>query len=460
MPKFPGGFPHVIDLWCESSLRVPQHSPARVTISPTSIPGFQCQTIGFKSNHFPKPRSRLQCSFRQPQYRLRLYVSMRIGEASNPGPSLTTTTVKFAVTNPTSIYQKASLARDLAVDMLMLSETAATCSVQTVESRNFRQYGFDSIWGSPVQPHQHLSADSFKGVASGVSMHSVFPIRNSKLSDTTEWYSAGRIMQAFVQFPHHEFQIITVYGYPSNNRQAKYHTNQLLRHAIAQAQMNTFPLILCGDFNHHPDDLECLQCLWDQGFRTAEQLYQQQTGLNLPPTFRDSTRNDVAIFAPSIAAMVTKVWVDDQHHVPGRNPLCFELQLPNTMLFQQTWKLPQTWLPLQPKPELIAKNFVVPDASQDQHPLFAWSQSVEKAVHLALQEDIQCQDSQQFPGLPHNFRGRCKPVTIKKKPLPRGIKPAWEGQYTPDIDQPTIRIKQTSSQGPVLASEIAQMGGR
>ena len=440
------GFPHVRDLWCESYLWIPDHLQPWFTFFPAIEIGNQCHLFGISNSRGHQSRSRPISPFRQRCYRLRLYASMRIGEASNPGPTLSTAVATFAVSNPTSIYQKASLAKDLGVDTLMLAETAATVSVQTLETTNFRRYGYDSIWGPPMQPHQHHQTDSFKGIASGTSMHSVFPIRKAFTTDTSEWPSAGRILHAFIQFPLHEFQILTLYGFPASKRNARNRTNELIKHAIQLSEMNTFPAIFCGDFNHHPDDLTALQPLWDRGYRTAEQIHFQLTGDAIPPTYRDSTRNDVAIFAPEIVHMVTKVWVDCQQLIAGHNPLCFALSLPQTTLFQQTWRLPQTWTCLDPKPCLVAKHFQVEPLHPETHPLHDWSQRVEEAVHLALQEQLQNEPTQQFAGLPKRFRGRCAPTKIKKQPYPRSIKRAWDGQYQPQIDQPTIRIKQLTRQ--------------
>ena len=189
----PCSFPHVRDHWCESYLWIPDHLWPWFSFSPAILLGNQCHLFGTFSSRGHQSRSRQTYLFRQRCYWLRPYVSMRIGEASNPGPSLSSATATFAVSNPTSIYQKANLAKDLGVDTLMLAETAAAMSVQTLETTNFRKYGYDSIWGPPMQPHQHHQTDSFKGIASGTSMHSVFPIRKAFMTDTSEWPSAGRI---------------------------------------------------------------------------------------------------------------------------------------------------------------------------------------------------------------------------------------------------------------------------
>ena len=443
-------FPHVRDLWCGSRFKLPGSLAPLPTFSPTSIPRGQCSPdVRGLSQLQPLPRpSNSRWQFCLRLFRLTFYAAIRVGEADNPGPSHTS--VKFGVTNPTTIYKKGHLATDLDVDVLLLSETAATVSVQTLESKSFRERGYQTVWGHPMLPHRQTDRDAghdtFKGIAAGVSTHSRFPIRPTRLRDTSEWFEAGRIQQVFLQFPHHEFQLINIYGFPANDRKAKLKTNQLIDHAISIAMTNTFPIILCGDFNHHPDDLDALKPLWDKGFRTAAQIYQQVTGHPIPPTFQEATSNDVAIFAPSLVPMVQKVWVDNQKLVAGHNPLCFEMHLPNETMFQQIWRLPKTWLSLDPKKEMISKNFQPPNYHNSNNPLLDWSMSVEDAVHHALRDESDSLDQAGPSGLPRSHRGRCLPPRITQQPCPRGIKPAWHDHYTPAIDQATMKIKQLTKQ--------------
>ena len=419
-----GCFPHVLDLWCGSDFNILGHSWYPSTFSTTPSPRRQCKCLGdcieLIAFACRQPSSMLSKGVPNQRYRLRLYAAMRVGEATNPGPDHLTVT--FGVTNPTTIYRKSHLAVDLGVDTLLLSETAATVPVQSQETAAFRRQGFVSVWGQPMLPHRQSDRDagndSYKGVAAGVSIHSIHPIRPSRLGDTSDWYEAGRFQQAFIQFPHHEFQLINIYGYPSCGRKAKQHTNQLISHALHIAASTTFPLILCGDFNHHPDDLDSLRPLWDMGFRTAEQLYRQKYGRDMPPTFQESTRHDVAIFSPSIVPLVTKVWVDEQKLVAGHNPLCFEMQLPDSALYKQQWRMPQTWICYDPKKDVIAQHFQPPDFPADSHPLQVWTQAVEDAVHLAIQQDMQQTTDQPAPGLPKSHRGRCRPFQIKKPLCP------------------------------------------
>ena len=453
---------HVLDLWCEGK-PMGCTSLVRTETYFTAIRNRdQCRFMDkFSDQSQPFPSQlRSKLPFRHYSFRLDPFAATRIGEAANPGPesvdseeSFATPVTReplrltFAVTNPTLIYQKSKLPLNLGVDTIMLSETAATSTVQSIETGNFRRNGYTSIWGQPMMPHHHHAPEgSLKGAAAGVSNHSRYPIRVPRVPQDSEWYQAGRILKTFLRLPKHEIQLITAYGYPANHPSARLKTNQLLQFAVDQAFQTTFPTIICGDFNHHPDDLEALQPLWNRGYQTAESIYRKLTGQMLPPTFQVSTRNDVAIFSPELAALITAVWVDEQHLIANHNPLCFSMTIPDKPLHQQTWKLPHTWLHLHPKTHLIEKHFQPPEFTQQECSLETWSKAVENAVHAALKEEILASPTGQYPGLPKKCRGRCKTPKIVKNPMPRSIRPAWQGHYQPAVDQPSMRIVQLTKQ--------------
>ena len=273
------------------------------------------------------------------QYRLHPCHSERIGEADNPRPSgkkMRHRNVTCVVTNPTCIYNKSTDLAELAADVLILSETAATKAVQAIETQKLRAKGYQSIWGHPVPPQLHTATEeSLRGAAAGVSIHSRFPCRSSAHEDTTDWFYSGRCQHAFIQFPTLEVQICNLYGFPASTGFAKGRTNSLLEHVIQRSRFTTHATMICGDFNHHPDHLEAMQVLRHLGFRTAEEIYMELKGQCLPPTYGTSTRHDVCILSPSLTNLVTDVWVDDSKMLAGHNPLCVELQLPATELYVQ-----------------------------------------------------------------------------------------------------------------------------
>ena len=157
----------------------------------------------------------------------------RIGEASHPGPdggSSSSTAqdnpnlINLVITNPTAVYQKARCLNELGGDLLMLSETSATTQVQTLMSKEFKQLGYKSIWGHPAaQQIRDGNPNSLRGAAVGVSVHSKLLVRPARLTPDTDWFTSGRFLHCFVQFPGLEIQVCTVYGLPASvfHRQAQ-----------------------------------------------------------------------------------------------------------------------------------------------------------------------------------------------------------------------------------------------
>ena len=132
---------------------------------------FLCESFGGK---YPYPKTRL-CSNQFGTY--------RIGEASNPGPTLNY--AKFAVINPTSLDNKTDefeiLAKKHEVNIIAAAETSATMSVQKSFASKIRKHGFHAVWSAPV-PTQRVKLDgqeSKRGKAGGVAVFSQFKCRPS-----------------------------------------------------------------------------------------------------------------------------------------------------------------------------------------------------------------------------------------------------------------------------------------
>lgn len=373
-------------------------------------------------------------------------------------PGSTSGLVTFAITNPTSVLHKASDLANLNADCLVLSETSATSGVQAIASGEFRAVGYKTIWGNPVPQQLHAgNPDSLRGAAIGVSIHAKLPIRSSRQNLDSEWYTAGRFMHAFVRLPHLEVQVCNLYGLPASVATAKGKTNSLLHFAHQCIRQTSFPAMICGDLNHHPDTLDEMRSFKSEGYCTIQELFHNIYGDELPPTFGDSTRHDVCILSPPLASLVRNIWVDQQHIAAGHNPLCFQLQMPTVELMKTNWTLPQPWIPLDPKPHLIHSHYspmfnsagelMLGDTHKSVHPLQSWAVKVESAVHAALMtESQQSPCTQPWQGLPRKFRGRCQPRKIKQIPFPRSIRTGWKDHYTPDIDQPNMQLRQHTCQ--------------
>eukprot|EP00438_Fugacium_kawagutii_P013133 Skav233637 [mRNA] locus=scaffold2779:180403:185637:- [translate_table: standard] len=383
-------------------------------------------------------------------YRLSPLHATRVGEASHPGPVPEPQELTILVTNPTSLHQKVDIMSAYEATILMLSETSATSLVQSQFARSFRTKGYSTVWGQPAPRQQHREGveDGLRGAPTGVSVHAKFPIRPSNLNRATDWYLSGRILHCFLQVGTMTIQLVTVYGIPSCHSGSRAETNALLEEAISFVRQANYPWIIAGDLNHHPSQLPAFESLRATGCCTAAQIFEQQEGSEIPHTFKTATRNDIAILAPELASHVTKVWVDQNKWLPGHNPLLFKLKCPTEVPSSSYWPLPSSWLLYDVDPQAIARHFdQITDPIGDTDPLHHWSMKVELAVDMAMQERA-AQSPAQYPQthLPRKCKGRCQNFKTKTVPHTRLIKPAWHDQYTPDVDQPSLQLRQQTRQ--------------
>lgn len=286
--------------------------------------------------------------------------------------------------------------------------------------------------GHPVvsQLKHNELRDSYRGAASGVSTHALFPIQGTKLEDNQDWFLSGRLVHSFVRIGRLDIQLVCLYGYPQSSLHSKKKTNQLLPAAIDIVRMNNLPFVIAGDLNHHPTSLEAFESLQSMGCRTAEDFYVEHHG-DMPCTFKNSTKNDIAVFSPLLFQSIQEVQVDMSHEFAGHNPLLIDLSIVDAIPTRQFWQLPQPWIALEPDPVKISNFFEFNDELCQQHtnPLAYWAGQVENSVHQALTSDT----STPSKGLPSTHRGRCTDIPLQVKPIVPMIKPGWSGQYTPTI---------------------------
>lgn len=115
-----------------------------------------------------------------------------------------------------------------------------------MESGSFKQLGYNSLWGHAAPPHlNHASPEfGFRGKATGVSLHTCFPVQCCTLSQDNEWYLGGRLLHTFVKFGSWDVQCVVLYGFPSCQPQSKSRTNNLLQTAIDLVRLSDLPFVI------------------------------------------------------------------------------------------------------------------------------------------------------------------------------------------------------------------------
>ena len=124
-------------------------------------------------------------------YRRRLGMAVRFGEATHPGPR-NAQTLRLAIINPTSVLNKETAFLSMlttGVDVIGLSETAATAKTQADLSHFLARHRVKSVWSPPCEPRcTTVSGEGHKmGKASGTAVLSRFPLRHVRNQLPPEW---------------------------------------------------------------------------------------------------------------------------------------------------------------------------------------------------------------------------------------------------------------------------------
>lgn len=381
----------------------------------------------------------------------------RIGEASNPGPDTDTFLLKCCLLNPTAIYNKVDVITKLDCQIYQVAENSATAAIQTATQPEFRRQGFQTHWSPPVAAHAGVSIEetSYRGQATGVSIHSLFPLRPSrvKLQDDIDH---TRILSSIVQLGDWKIHFVTIYGYPSCHQKSKERTNALVEAAAMMIDQVNLPSVLAGDFNHPLETLAAGQTFARCGFVSLKQKFQELYSHEMPPTCRDVTSPDQVIISSSLQQYISAVVVDKQKDFSDHDPILYQFHLPIQPPTQTVWRLPKSWLPFQPDKMILESEFVriakqhnlplTPQCTADlpslPDALELWAKVTESAVDAAIRKQHEL-DPIKFPQkhLPKNCRGRGQTRHIKKKPFGDSVRTACHGQYDPPGEAVNIQLK-------------------
>eukprot|EP00438_Fugacium_kawagutii_P013031 Skav221408 [mRNA] locus=scaffold1621:155055:160175:+ [translate_table: standard] len=337
----------------------------------------------------------------------------------------------------------------LQCDILATSENSATQTAQYQMNAQFTNRGYQQVWAPPVSPHfAHQQDDAaIRGMASGVSLHSRYTCRPSRIP-VANHVDATRIISSIVQIADWSLHCIVIYGYPSCHPNSKMLTSQLVEEAMRLEQIIMLPTILLGDFNHHPDDLPPCQVMQQLGYASTSTLYTILYGQTMPPTCRNATTHDQMLFSAQLQSCINKIEVDQNHHFHDHDPVIVTMCLPVVMPHHQAWVLPKPWLPYEPDPQEVARAFdqlaeqhQLPTDNQpwtpgsDAKPLQSWSEACECAVDKAIQTQHRS-DPDRFPQahLPKSCKGRGIARKLLTKPQRRPVRQACDGQYTPPLE--------------------------
>ena len=374
----------------------------------------------------------------------------RLGEADNPGPPKCDS-FSFAITNPTSIYSKTQVYKELQtlhkLDLITASETSATKLSQQSFAQAMRTTFRRTLWSVPVQDHRPKSdgTASMRGKAAGVACMSSHRMRLAHGTLTSAWEATSRIMHVIVTLGSMDLQLIILYALPSTQPGSSTFNNDLLEAAFRASEMLPLPTIILGDFNGDPFKWNAGNHLKQQGYRDLRAIHQRLMGTPLPPTCRGVTNPDNALFSPVAASWVINVQVLPDEHFDCHRVVIFDLSIPADDAFVQSYKVPETFLKLpMHESDLHDAYHHLSEHLGDPPDLIEWGQRIEHAADIAYRgfqvKDTGCQWNETV-GMPKKFRGRCKPTRLTNHPVKSHFKLGRPGDYQPEIEVHTYRTQ-------------------
>ena len=379
--------------------------------------------------------------------------AIRFGEADHPGPSKKNTCLlNVVVANPTSVANKKDTFEKLFqqenIQILCLAETSATKEVQKTCQRSLNPLQLKCFWSQPVPPQRTCinGEDSIRGRAGGCAIFSATGMRYCRNPLPQEWQSTTRAIHTVANFGNSHFQIVTIYGLPQNNPEAKNFLNQLLSMVLKQVLMVPLPYIICGDFNMELHDLPVWCEFAQRGCQDLIQIHQNKYAVPMPPTCLGATRPDNAILSQQLVPLVGVIKVLDDTWFATHAPVLFSLQLPKPDVYRCKLSMPTTWVELGVESEHLAQAY---QELSNQLPLpntlEEWGQYHEAIVDHAVRTLYQ-QNSCGPMHLTRKYRGRCLPRTPKKMPVYSPVKNARSGEYSPSFETLTMATKRKITQ--------------
>ena len=402
---------------------------------------------------------------------------IRVGEAKNPGPTCTENLVTFAILNPTVLTERQQDIIDLNADVISLAETSATTSIQAEFTKFLKTTNYRIAWGPPVGP-QKLSVNpsnmdnSRRGEALGTaSMHRI-PHRPSRNALPGHLQDTLRVSQQVILLGHFEVLLITAYFFAGRTSDVRTKNDTLLAEIFLHCTSTNMPFVIAADFNCSVRDLPAYQAFQAIRCKEAFQFAQQHFDRELPPTYRNATRNDSFIFHESVIPWIRDLWVGPDATFPDHRPLFVQFNVPGTQSVARNWFIPASWgdIPLDLQildhaythsPQRYNHTSSVESHSDIDDAFQRWSKGVEHAIRTCTRLQHQ-QDPLRFPHptLPQKYFGRCQPTKFVTHTAPKTAKHDPTNGYNPPTEATSNKARLKARQTRRLSSLIRHIRKR
>ena len=380
---------------------------------------------------------------------------MRIGEATNPGPTFDDErSDEFCLLsfNPTQILGKEADIVKWPLGIWGGSETSHTERAMTLTRNSLKRAGVSSVW-SPNVPAMENIPGSLRGTASGTVLLSRLPIQPyPAFCSNEDLMSTSRFVDATVQLSTEVAAYCAclygpVRGGSFANPEALFHA--LFSEAACRADCFKGPASIVGDFNIEIEDDPVWKWLRSRGWHDCAVLAESRFGWTPEPTSSGSTRRSFILVNGTLAEHLTlcrtfKPFLFNCHPI-----LKAHFRWQTTLMPQIHWQLPTTTDGFIFDPGLMQEHAACYINKHLHH--FDSAQIEGDTEHMLKHSCLACEEvlansavnvCGNLVRLLPTFRGKCrKALSVVRKPAAPRLHLGREGDIHFPISQPCNTLR-------------------
>ena len=269
-----------------------------------------------------------------------VFSTIRIGEASHPGPSGEWSLGTF---NPTGLTTKIDVVSRVKGDIWGITETHLSyegyrkfCHGMRCQKTLYSHM----VPGSHCQPRaRSIEVGNF----SGVMCLSKWPTRVLPHDLDSQWVNSSRAQVFGCCVQNLWVTLGVAYGFPhsSYHKHPRFQTEQLLEGLVDRVALQcSGPRVVMGDFNWQSHELTQLRRLESLGFKDLQQLASEWWGIKPKPTGRGDKIIDFVYISPEMFQLLQRVEVDDAQW-PDHSAVSGVFRGGVESIRSLAWKIPQ-----------------------------------------------------------------------------------------------------------------------
>ena len=384
--------------------------------------------------------------------------SMRIGEASNPGPDFVVSTLNVA---SLSMHQDEVQVASHSPTIRVFTETCLTQQILPTIQRKARQVQKFVVPSCICAPRKLASrSDSqTRGESGGVLLCSDLPARQGNVPmDQTAWLST-RIVEAIVSISSNlVIRVVGFYGYSKRYPGHIERTNQLLTRVLDYVEKSTIPCIFVGDLNCDLQDLSVWKILQDRGWMDSAILQKSKDGIDPLPTWSSYSRIDFILLPPALVPFF-RMYSNSPDTVSDHSEIAVTLAVAQEQVHRHVWKPCRDMRSFLEADGWHSEDFQGIDWSRFHQEVSAGNvEGAYKSFCIAFESMLAKARSRLFLDIPlQQFQGRANPKIVCKPIHAPLVKKPRNGEATTPVDDAPMVFRQRIRQARRIHSLRCQL---